>query len=196
VVTAVLSGQHLSATYQEIVDGVAAVFETENVTLELPDPGTEDLVIVAAAGPLSSALRTGELSSTGPDATARFELGALGTGMITAARSPDREPFHPGEVELLSAVGRQLALAVQLGEARADQQRLAVLEERQRLAQDLHDTVIQDLIAIGMQLHVDVQQIEDQRRQEGFLTVLEHLDAAIRRLRSTVFGLTAPDLDR
>jgi PAS domain S-box-containing protein len=222
VTTGVLADQSPDATFQQIVDGVARVFGADDVTLGVPDHDTGDVVILAAHGPVSTAVKAGEISmapdvarrlatlpttllperspdptrpdlpTLGPGAAARFELAETGTGVIAIARPHGADPVTEADAALLAALIRQLALAVELGRARVGQARLAVLEDRQRLARDLHDTVIQDLIAIGMQLHVDAGQIGDPARRERHLTVLDQLDETVRRLRSTVFDLTAP----
>lgn len=73
-------------------------------------------------------------------------------GAIYAARSEDRPLFRSSDLALLSDFAAQAGLAVALSWARADRQRLTVIEDRARTARDLHDHVIQRLFATGLEL--------------------------------------------
>lgn len=61
-------------------------------------------------------------------------------------------PFTDGEKQLAETFASQAALALRLAEGQRDQQRLAVFQDRDRIARDLHDLVIQRLFATGMML--------------------------------------------
>ena len=68
------------------------------------------------------------------------------------ARRPGRPAFTADEVDMAAGFANQAALAIELAEARAEQQRAAMLDERERIAADLHDHVIQRLFAAGLSL--------------------------------------------
>ena len=225
VTTEVLAGQPLRRTYQQVVHGVARVFGAANVGLGFPDPRTGLFSLSAAVGPISTALMTGELpvhqeaarqfarqtltvfdeppqwfddarrALAGPGAAVQFPSEANIAGLVVVVRAPGSDPFSPAEADLLQGLVRQLALAIELGRARADQLRLALLEERQRIARDLHDTVIQDLIAVGMQLDAGARHEPDSARVERDSAIIDQLDGAVRRLRSSVFDLDRPPRD-
>ncbi len=110
-------------------------------------------------------------------------------GLLVARRRAGGEPFGPDEMQLFADLTRQLALAIEVALARADLERLAVLEDRQRIARDLHDTVIQDLIAIGMQLDAGLASAPDPGRRERDSAIVDQLEEAVRRLRGSVFDL-------
>lgn len=77
--------------------------------------------------------------------------------------------------------------------AEAAARRLAQLEDRNRIARDLHDTTLQDLIAIGMQLH---QQSRRRRATPGDLQrvdLVKQMDEAVHRLRTCIFALRHDD---
>jgi PAS domain S-box-containing protein len=79
----------------------------------------------------------------------------------------------------------------QLQAARAE---LSVLEDRERIARDLHDTVIQRLFAAGMSLQaVGAQSPADVQQRLG--GVVDELDTTIREIRQAIFRLTAHTLD-
>jgi signal transduction histidine kinase len=91
----------------------------------------------------------------------------------------------------IAGFGEQLALALDVADAQADRARLAVLEERERIARDLHDMVIQRLFAIGL----DVQgAAQDAVRPDVALrleSAVNDLDETIKDVRTTIFRLGA-----
>jgi signal transduction histidine kinase len=93
------------------------------------------------------------------------------------------------DLDLLTRLSTQISLAVTLAQARADQQRLALLEERQRMARDLHDTVIQDLIAVGMQLNARIGRNPEHPWRAQDSELIDQLEDALRGLRAAVFAL-------
>ncbi len=128
----------------------------------------------------------------GPGAAVRFGAAARGAGVLAACRAPGAEPFTEDDVGLLAGLAQQVALAVELGRARADQERLAVLEDRERLARDLHDTVVQDVLATGMQVALVLPRVADPDVRARLEDTVERLEEAVRRLRGAVFELQEP----
>jgi PAS domain S-box-containing protein len=111
------------------------------------------------------------------------------TGVLAVARGPGDPPFSELDVLLLTRLATQAGLAIQLARARARSERVAVLEDRQRIARDLHDTVIQDLIAVGMQLGFQQRSDADDAATRRQQDLIDQIDGAIRRLRAAVFAL-------
>ena len=110
-------------------------------------------------------------------------------GGVLLMRTADRVPFHQRDLDGATTFADQVALALQLNDARADAEFLRVLEDRQRIGDDLHDNVMQRLFATGVGL---------QRLAEGGLspadaaTLRRHindLDETIDQIRERVFGL-------
>jgi two-component system sensor histidine kinase DevS len=66
---------------------------------------------------------------------------------------------------------------------------VAVSEDRERIARDLHDTVIQRLFAAGMSLQGIMAQIGDDQVRERAEAVVDQLDETIREIRTTIFSL-------
>lgn len=85
---------------------------------------------------------------------------------------------------LVVDVGEAMALA----EARADQQRMRLLRDRERIATDLHDIVIQRLFAAGMRLQAALP-VSGEQAQPRIQTVVGELDTTIREIRETIFAL-------
>lgn len=69
----------------------------------------------------------------------------------------------------------------------------AISDDRQRIARDLHDTVIQDIFAAGMGLQALQRQMPDDRTTEQMGASISHLDSVITRLRGVIFNLTHGD---
>jgi signal transduction histidine kinase len=80
-------------------------------------------------------------------------------------------------------------VALQVAERRRDAERLTVLEDRDRIARDLHDLVIQQLFATGMQLESAARLVERPEAAERVRRAVDDLDTTIREIRSTIYGL-------
>jgi two-component system, NarL family, sensor histidine kinase DevS len=99
-------------------------------------------------------------------------------------------PFDDRDEQLLFSFASQASLSLAHERAQADLQRLSLIEDRERIGRDLHDTVIQRLFATGLSLQAAV------RRAEGRPDVAERLnravddiDETVREIRSTIFAL-------
>jgi signal transduction histidine kinase len=109
---------------------------------------------------------------------------------------PRDRAAHNEDTELIAAYANQLAVALQLSAAQHDRERLAVFEDRDRIARDLHDLVIQRLFAAGMTLQSTAPLIGDSKAREKLAAVVDDLDATIRDLRHAIYQLQANTLDR
>jgi signal transduction histidine kinase len=83
-------------------------------------------------------------------------------------------------------------MAVEFAEARADQERMAVLADRHRIARDLHDHVIQRLFATGLRLQQLAARTGPGPVADRIETHVGELDETIGEIRSTIFGLRQP----
>jgi signal transduction histidine kinase len=79
-----------------------------------------------------------------------------------------------------------------LGSAARDRELLAVLGDRDRIARDLHDLVIQRLFATGMQLEGATRRMSPPDSVEKVRSAVEELDRTIKEIRTTIFALQAP----
>jgi signal transduction histidine kinase len=73
--------------------------------------------------------------------------------------------------------------------AARERARLELLEERERIAKELHDGVIQSLFAVGMGLQATAASTSDSRISERIENAVEEVDRSIRDLRNYIFGL-------
>jgi signal transduction histidine kinase len=112
-------------------------------------------------------------------------------GVLLLAREIGRLPFTDDELNLATSFAGHAALALEHARARTDRAMLAVYEDRDRIARDLHDLVIQRVFATGLQLHGLRRGLEEPLAG-SILKCIRDLDATIRDIRSTIFDLQPP----
>ncbi|MEV4536650.1 GAF domain-containing protein [Asanoa sp. NPDC049518] len=110
-------------------------------------------------------------------------------GVLWTARAPGGPAFTSDDVDMVGSFANQAALAIELAEARAEQQRSAMLHERERIAADLHDHVIQRLFAAGLSLQAAAAQIGSGPATDRVMRVIDDLDTTISQIRTTIFQL-------
>ena len=117
-------------------------------------------------------------------------------GAIAVARLTGRRSFTSVDLEMAEAFAGHAAIARELVAARADQQRLAVLEDRDRIARDLHDHVIQRLFADGLTLQSVAMMTRDDQLAAKVASVVTDIDDTIRQIRTSIFQLRGGDAER
>lgn len=128
----------------------------------------------------------------GPAAAVPLGAAAKDTrGVLLLARAEGEPVFTEGELQPLLAFAGQAALALELAERRRDAEQLALLEDRDRIARDLHDLAIQRLFATGMTLQSAARLVEHVGAAERVQRAVGDLDETIKIIRSTIFGLRA-----
>jgi signal transduction histidine kinase len=110
-------------------------------------------------------------------------------GVLVAMRRGDAPPFQPAEVPLLTSFAEQATLALELGEKNRAQRQLDVFADRDRIARDLHDHVIQRLFATGLQLQSTLRRIGDPVVQRRIQETVDELDETVREIRTSIFDL-------
>lgn len=114
-------------------------------------------------------------------------------GVVLLVREAGRKVFAEQETEPLQGFAAQAAVAMELAERRSDAEQIAVLEDRDRIARDLHDLAIQRLFATGMTLQSAGRFIEHAGASERVARAVDDLDETIKIIRSTIFGLRSRD---
>jgi signal transduction histidine kinase len=101
--------------------------------------------------------------------------------------------FSQSDEELVVALAGAAGVAIENARLHQRLEQLAVLGERERIARDLHDTVIQRLFATGMGLQSLVGRMEGSDLRERLQQAVDELDETIREIRITIFDLEARD---
>ena len=108
--------------------------------------------------------------------------------MLLLGRFQDNPPFTHSELDLASAFAAQASVALELESARQVQEKLLLVEERDRIARDLHDHVVQRLFATGLSLHGVANQLEGDTQQR-VSDAMFAIDETIRQIRNTILTL-------
>ncbi|MCP2260987.1 Histidine kinase-, DNA gyrase B-, and HSP90-like ATPase [Streptoalloteichus tenebrarius] len=135
------------------------------------------------------------LPEVGPLIAIPLRAGDRTTGVILALRGKDGEQFLPHKLPLLTSFADQAAIALELATTSQAQRQLDVLADRERIARDLHDHVIQRLFATGLGLQSTMHRTDDTELRRRIHAAVEQLDQTVREIRTSIFDLHAPDED-
>jgi signal transduction histidine kinase len=121
-------------------------------------------------------------------------LRAEGTvlGVIAVARNERQQPFDVSYLELVSDFAGHAAIALTVASAREHARELAILADRERIAHDLHDQVIQRLFAVGMDLQGTIARANSQEVTDRLNRTVDDLQATIEDIRTAIFQLQSP----
>lgn len=125
----------------------------------------------------------------GPTALLPITVGDDEIGVLAVAWGADAETFVESVVPPLAALAQQMGLALVAGRSQRDRSRLAMLEDRERIARDMHDVVIQRLFATGLSLQAAGRQAQNPTVATRLDEAVDELDAAIKDIRHTIFEL-------
>ena len=114
-------------------------------------------------------------------------------GAIVVGRRPDGQPFTRTDLDVAESFANQAALALELSDGRADQQRLTLLEDRDRIARDLHDHVIQRLFATGLSIQAAASMVANSEVNARLQRSVDDLDETIKQIRTSIFQLRDAD---
>src|SRR5918999_1970731 len=129
---------------------------------------------------------------TGANLIVPLGVGDAARGVLTVTKPPGGRAFTRPVQWLLEAFAGQAAVVLELAEHRRDAERLVVLEDRDRIAKDLHDTVIQRLFAVAISLMSALKITTKPDVAKRVQHAVDELDDTIRQVRSTIFALQAP----
>src|SRR5208283_3598966 len=104
----------------------------------------------------------------------------------------DQPPFNESYLDLVSDFATHAAIALVLASAREDARQLTILAERERIAHDLHDHVIQRLFAAGMDLQGTLARARSPEVADRLNRTLDDLQTIIEEIRTTIFQLKSP----
>lgn len=111
------------------------------------------------------------------------------SGVLLAVRAPGGPRFDDNELQVAASFADQAALALRHAQTQADRRELDVLAERDRIARDLHDHVIQRLFAIGMSMQGTHRLAKSPTVAARLAEHIDQLHEVIQELRTAIFGL-------
>lgn len=112
-------------------------------------------------------------------------------GLLILGRARESSPFEPLDLEIASQFASTVALALELLRARDERLELMTVADHDRIARDLHDTVIQRIFAVALRLESAIQ-VTSGTGAERMREAVEQLDEVIRDLRASIFNLQRP----
>ena len=110
-------------------------------------------------------------------------------GVLSVARVHGRPTFTGEDMDMAAGFANHAAVAIELAEARAEKQRAAMHDERERIAADLHDHVIQRLFAAGLSLQALATTLGPGRAADRIVATVADLDDTISQIRTSIFQL-------
>ncbi|MDQ6721021.1 MAG: GAF domain-containing protein, partial [Candidatus Dormibacteraeota bacterium] len=111
------------------------------------------------------------------------------TGTLMVANLKGGRPFDEGTIRLVETFADQASVAIEYGRAQTDLQRLGLMDERERIAKELHDGIIQSVFAVGMGLQGTALLAGSPETVARIDGAVDELDRVIRDLRNYIFGL-------
>ncbi len=110
-------------------------------------------------------------------------------GVLSVCRTRGRRAFTSRDLAMAAGFATHASVALELADSRVAEQKLVLLEDRDRIAMDLHDHVIQELFAIGLSLEGTAAQVADEAMAQRIRQRVEDIDRTIRRIRTSIFEL-------
>jgi signal transduction histidine kinase len=110
-------------------------------------------------------------------------------GVLCVVRLRGRHAFTAEDLDMTGGFANQASVALELARARGEQQRAALLDERERIAADLHDHVIQRLFASGLSLQALAATLGPGKAADRVVATVADLDTTIAQIRTAIFAL-------
>jgi signal transduction histidine kinase len=130
-----------------------------------------------------------ELRETGPALVLPLRATDTVAGVLVALRPHGAQPFSAEQLDMMAAFADQAALAWQLASTQRRMRELDVLTDRDRIARDLHDHVIQRLFAVGLNLQGAIPRARTPEVQQRLNESVDDLQAVIQEIRTAIFDL-------
>ena len=125
----------------------------------------------------------------GPSVFVPISLRGRTFGTLAVSNMVGGLPFGDADVRLVESIADQASLGLEYGRAQRELARLALVEDRERIAKELHDGVIQALFAVGLGLQGTAALIAEPKLATRVQDAVNELDHVIGDLRNYIFGL-------
>lgn len=205
----------LVADESRLLSGAEVTLVAVPVDPEEPTSEVDELVVTATSGdgpmtdlraiPVKATLVGEAFVQRNPGRFDRFELvpgEELGpalvlplratdavAGVLVALRPKGEAPFTDEQLDMMAAFADQAALAWQLATTQRQMRDLSILTDRDRIARDLHDHVIQRLFAVGLALQGTIPRARLPEVKERLAACVDDLQEVIQEIRTAIFDL-------
>jgi signal transduction histidine kinase len=125
----------------------------------------------------------------GPTLVAALGPPGSGQGVLVLSRPAGSDGFSPTDIEMSAVFGSHVALTLELAKVHRMREQQAVFGDRDRIARDLHDLVIQRIFAAGLSMQSLRRFTDDPVALERISAVTVELDSTIHELRDTIYSL-------
>jgi len=132
------------------------------------------------------------LDTYGPAVGVPLRSGDETTGAVVAFRHAGGDQFRPDELPLLASFADQASIVLEMAAKQHAQRQLDIFADRDRIARDLHDHVIQRLFAAGMNLQGTLQRSGEPDVRQRLQHTVDQLDQTVREIRTSIFDLHSP----
>ena len=110
-------------------------------------------------------------------------------GALSINRNRGQPPYVERDLEMGISFAGHVGVALERRQARVAHRKVALMEDRSRIARDLHDHVIQRLFAAGLGLQATATSVDDPGVAERITASIAEIDAAIAQIRQSIFAL-------
>lgn len=184
------------AATEPLGDPVGTVLSSRSAAARVARNGVPVVVDDLIDDPITAPYVPAELRVYGPFAVAPFGTRERRLGALAVYRRRGASSFHKVAVDVLTSFAAQAGLALVLAEGFTARQRIAVYQERERIARDLHDVIVQRLYGAGVQLDVLSRRVSGRLESvdvDRLSETMEQIDEAIAEVRATARALRSAD---
>ena len=227
IATELLAGAEPARVFRLIADEALRLTGADAVVVAVPpdeDADVDELVVVETAGAAapsgSISVADNEIGAAFAERTPRRVTALTGTeslmagagpalvlplrttdttaGVVVALRRHGSREFTPDQLGMAAAFTDQATVAWQLAGSQRRMRELDVISDRERIARDLHDHVIQRLFAAGLSLQGAIPRARSVEVQQRLADTVDELQRVIQEIRTTIFDLhgSSPETTR
>jgi signal transduction histidine kinase len=110
-------------------------------------------------------------------------------GTLAVARALGGQAFRSSDLEMVGSFATQASVILEHERTRQDLQRLALLQDQERIGRDLHDTVVQRLFSVGLSLQGAARLIDNDEARRRVDGAVDELDVTVRHIRTVIFDV-------
>lgn len=166
----------------------SAVASTAGRTIPVAGTALGDVFVTSTPRQVDR-LDLDDLGDAGPALLLPLRAADTVAGVVVVLRQGSAGSFADEQLEMMAAFADQAALALQAATSQRRMREFDVLTDRDRIARDLHDQVIQRLFAVGLSLQGTIPRTREPEVQQRLLEAIDALQAVIQEIRTTIFDL-------